>query len=97
MTCTPIMPTDVPERDQSVSRMDDTYEYVHNLQPEGSNDEENMESATSPYEYVHTGTLHLMQNHLTLILKLNKQFEFKISWAAYGPGNLNRLEIVVID
>ena len=45
----PTIPADVPERDPSVSRTDDTYEYV--LQPERSNDE-NMESATNPYEYV---------------------------------------------
>ena len=26
----------------------------------------------------------------------NKRFDFKNSWAAYGPGNSNRLEIVII-
>ena len=51
--CTSIIPADVAERDSSVSRTDDTHEYVHHLQPDGSNDE-NRESATSPYEYVDT-------------------------------------------
>ena len=52
--CTSIIPADVAERDPTVSRTDDTHEYAHNLQPEESNDE-NMESATSPYGYVDTG------------------------------------------
>ena len=52
--CEPIIPADVAERDPSVSRTDDTYEYAHNLQPEELNDE-NIESTTSPYEYVDTG------------------------------------------
>ena len=59
-----------------------------------SNDIYNVVSPIGRLEDVNEAIRQTLSNDLD---SLTSHSSLKNSWAAYGPGNLNRLEIIVID